>query len=1050
MPFIKIICNKNISLTALVDTGAEISLINAKIIEKEFENFKNKILKSKKINLYTANGKKLGEINKSININVQIGKETIPQSFLLIPDMLVDVILGNDFLSVNNAIINLESGKIIIGESVLNIVDGKCGTASDAKLINHLVNKNNNPYPNEGVENYEKPLKEENKNEKLICPKIHLNQIIDVLLKHKELFNYKARVTNIYEHKLCVNETLPYNTRIYPIPYKFREQVKNEISEMIKQGIIEKAETNFINPVVIVKKKDNSIRICLDARKINQITSPLYDKPVNIESIIGRLKANCLYTKLDLKNSFWLIPLHKDSRKYTGFSIEGNIYQFCVVPFGLQSSSAALIRALQVILNKYDDFCNHYVDDILIFSENEKKHYEHIKIILNELDKSGLKLNIEKCQFFQKNIEYLGYIINEKGIEINQNRLDEIKNYPRPKNLRTLRGFLGILNYYKKFIPNLSNQQIPLIELLRKGVRWKWDTTREQAFQNLKTSFHKNLTLYSPDYGKAFILRTDASDYGISGELVQIQNEIEVPICFVSRILKGYETRYSVPEKEMIALCYSVDKLKYYLTNNEFIVETDHAALQYLMNNRFTNNRIYRWSLLLQEYQFKIRHIPGVTNITADALSRINENQTVKPNTFLVAVNKFRNLEGLYSEQEVRESQNRLGNIKEKLDKQNYRGYMMKKGLIVKMFEEQEVYVIDERLSMKVINDLHERFGHCGIRKTWKIFRENFYAKNDITIAKICINNCELCLMGKYKNHVNQNTIESIIVKKPLEIIAIDFISNLVSSTNKNRHIFVILDIFTKFIKLYPCKNCNTNNVIIFINEYYKEIGRPNKILCDNATYFDNIRFRNFCNENNIKLNFTSIRHPNGNPVERYNQEVIKILRLYVHEKHNQWEEYLNKIEYYINNVPNSITHISPILIMKNILPARPWEIEHKDDIEKIHHLVKDRIYKNAYKYRQKVNQKIKKQTKFKLGELVIIKSLRTPEYKKKLCAKLKLPYEGPYKISKILGENTYELFDERRKILRGKFHINLIYPYKLTGCTKQIHAEVDKLPLKL
>lgn len=1012
-----------------MDTGAEVSLINAKIIEKYAQSFKSNIIKTKKINLHTVNGKKLGEMNRIININIQMGRETIPQEFLMIPDMLVDVILGNDFLSVNNAIINLENGKVIIGKHVFNIIDERSGTAVDAKVINHLVNEVNRPYPKEVVENVDKPPKEENK-KNITCPKLHLDKIIDVLLKHKELFNYRARVTNIYEHKLCVNESLPYNTRIYPIPYKFREKVKSEILSMIKQGIIEKAETNFINPVVIVKKKDDSIRICLDARKVNQITSPLYDKPVNIDSIIGRLKSNCVYSKLDLKNSFWLIPLHKDSRKYTGFSIEGNIYQFCVVPFGLQSSAAALIRALQVILNKYDDFCNHYIDDILIFSEDEEKHYEHINIILNALDNAGLKLNLDKCQFFQSRIEYLGYIINDKGIDINQNRLEEIRNYPRPKNLRTLRGFLGILNYYKRFIPNLSNKQVPLIELLRKGTRWKWDTNREIAFQDLRTSFHENLLLHNPDYSKTFILRTDASDYGVSGELVQIQNGVEVPICFLSRILKGYETRYSVPEKEMLALCHCINKLKYYLTANEFIVETDHAALQYLMNNRFSNNRIYRWSLLLQEYQLTIRHIPGKRNITADALSRINENERVKPNTFLVAMNRFSSLDGLYSRREIEESQERLVNLREKINIQNYRGYMVKEGFIIKMFDEQEVYVIDDKLTKKIIGDLHIRFGHSGIRKTWKMFRENFYAKYDITIAKSCINNCELCLMGKYKNHINQNIIESVIVERPLEMIAIDYISNLVPSRNKNKHIFVIVDIFTKYIKLYSCQKCNTNTTIIFLNEYYREVGKPNKILSDNATYFDNSRFKNFCQEKEMKLIFTSIRHPNGNPVERYNQEVIKLLRLYVHDKHENWANYIRQIEYYINNVPNSITHISPILLMKNDLPARPWEIEHKKDIEMLHRLAKERIYKAACKYKQKANHRIKKRTKFKLGDFVIIKSNRTPNYRKKLCAKLQLPYEGPYKISKILGENTYELFDERRNLLRGKFHINLMYPY--------------------
>lgn len=1007
-------------------------MISEKVIEKHAANFKNRVLQSKRIYLQTANGKKLGDYNKVVNVNVEIQNKKINHNFIIVSNMKLDVIIGNDFLSENKAIVNLESRELHINNSSLEFYEVNDDKEFQKEnIINNLFKSKNVPDLHEMNKVNESPLEEEQK--PIICDSKHLNKVIDILLKHKNLFNKTTRVTNVYQHELIVNEMAPYNAKTYPIPFAYRKQVAEEIKAMLSQGIIERSKTNFINPVVIVKKKDNSIRLCLDARKINQITSPIYDKPVNIESIIGRLKTNYIYSKLDLKNSFWLIRLKEKSRKFTGFSIEGNIYQFCVVPFGLQSSSAALIRTLQGILNKYDDFCIHYIDDILIFSENEEKHYQHIAIILKVLDEACLKLKLEKCQFFEREIQYLGYVINNKGIQINQNRLDEIKNYPRPKNLRTLRGFLGILNYYKRFINNLAEKQGPLIELLRKGIRWKWDERREKTFQDLRSDFHERLLLNNPDYDQPFIVRTDSSDFSLGGELLQIQNGVEVPICFVSRILKGHEIKYSTPEKEMLSLCYTLTRLRFYLIGNHFTIETDHSALQFLMNNRFTNNRIYRWSLLLQEYQFTVKHIPGKTNITADSLSRMKECETAKPNTFLIALNIFFDIEQLYSKDQVKESQEELGELRNKIDNQNYRGYSIKNGYIIKTFEDQEVYVIDERLTKDIMTDLHIKFGHIGMRKTWKIFRENFYAKNDITIAKESINNCELCCLGKYKNHVNRNTVESITANHPNELIAIDYISNLVPGTNRCKNILVMLDVFSKFIKLYPCQSCNTNTNIILINEYYKEVGKPSKILVDNATYFHNQRFKNFCTENQIKLVFTSIRHPNSNPVERYNQEVIKMLRLYVHEKHETWVEHLKNIEFYINNVPNTITHISPILIMKNELPMRPWEIVNKIDIEKLQLQVRERVNKTACKYKQKENSKIKKRTIFKTGDLVIIKSLRVPNSKRKICAKLLLPYEGPYKIVNIFGNNTYELLDERRNIIKGRYHINIMYPYLKT-----------------
>lgn len=885
LPFIKLEYN-TIIFNVLVDTGSEVSLVNEEILNRFKSIFQKSIVKGTKISLQTANGKKLADVNKVINLVREFEGEIVSHSFIVMPDMKLDMLVGSDFLNKNNATINLEKRYVLIKGERIEFIEANMNMNNE-KLINNLFNVREikEPYSREEMVNINENEIKKIKERIIACPQKHNQCILDIFIKHKGLFNEESRITKVYEHWLDVKETKPFNVKTYPIPYKHREQVKQEINKMLNDGIIEKSVTNFINPVVIVKKKDDSIRICLDARKINEITNPQYDKPVHIESIIGRLKANYVYSKIDLKNSFWLIPLNKNSRKYTGFSIEGNIYQFKVVPFGLQSSSAALIRALQVILNPYDDFCIHYVDDILIYSENVQEHIRHLKKIFEALDNANLKINIDKCEFFSQEVQYLGYIINKKGITINENRLAEIKNYPKPTNLRTLRGFLGILNYYKRFINNLSEKQVPLVELLRKAVRWKWDERREKAFIELKNNFHDNLMLYSPDYEETFILRTDGSDYAISGELVQYQNGIEVPISFVSRVLKGYETRYSTPEKEMLGLCYSISRLRFFLISNHFIVETDHAALQYLMNNRFTNNRIYRWSLLLQEYNFTVKHIPGKTNITADALSRINEDKSIKPNTFLVALNKFRDLKGLYSEREILNSQQNLTELRNKINGGNYKGYQIKDQFIIKKFQDQELYVTDENLAKTIIKDLHIKFGHIGIRKTWKIFRENYYAKNDVSITKICLNKCELCCLGKYKNHINQNTVNSIVVSHPLEIVSIDYISNLVTSTNKNRHILVIVDLFSKFVKAYPCQKCDTNTTILLINKYYREIGKPRKILTDNATYFNNDRFKSFCHENNINLNFTSIRHPQGNPVERYNQEVIKFLRLYSHKK---------------------------------------------------------------------------------------------------------------------------------------------------------------------
>ena len=184
------------------------------------------------------------------------------------------------------------------------------------------------------------------------CPSKYDKMVQNLLCNYSSLINYEPRVAKGYVHKLEVDNDKPFKSKTYPIPFKYKKQVQNEITNMIKSNIIESAKTNYINPVVIVKKKDESIRLCLDARSLNLITKGQFDAPQTIDTMLYRVGKNTIFSKLDLKNSFWLIPLHPDSRRYTGFSVDGHIFQFKVVPFGLQSASSALVRAMQTILDK--------------------------------------------------------------------------------------------------------------------------------------------------------------------------------------------------------------------------------------------------------------------------------------------------------------------------------------------------------------------------------------------------------------------------------------------------------------------------------------------------------------------------------------------------------------------------------------------------------------------------------------------------------------------------------------------------------------------------
>lgn len=1028
LPIINVKINK-IDVQALIDTGAEISLINEAVVEKILNKSNVNIMKVSKIKLLNANGKKFAEGNRVMNVTCEVQCEKFEGDFVVIKDMNFDIIVGEDILTKQEVKIDMGERTLRIGEKVVPMV--RINEVENVQL-NGKVAENGKVYK-ATEESASRRVNNCSLGEsfEIKCHTQHIEKVQELIKRYKSLINYVPRIAGNYVHKLLVDESKPFKYKNYPIPYNYRAKVNKEINNMLKDNIIEPAKTNYINPLVVVKKKDDTIRLCLDARLLNQITKAQFDAPQNIDSMLSRIGKNTIFSKLDLKNSFWLIPLDENSRKYTGFSVDGHVYWFKVVPFGLQSASSALVRAMQSILDIYESFCLHYIDDILIFSDNVEKHFGHLDTILNALDTAGLKLNIKKCEFYQTNVKYLGYKVSQTGISIDKERIAEIKEYPTPKNLKMLRGFLGILNYYKKFVPKLTEYEIPLIELMRKNVKWEWNERREEAFQRLKNNFHDNLLLHSPDFQIPFILRTDASQYFISAELTQIQGGVEIPICFISRILKSYETRYSVGEREMCAVVFAISKLKYYLTSAQFTLETDHAALCFLMKNRFANSRIYRWSLLIQEYSFKIQHRPGKENITADALTRNRESNLQNPDTFVVALNQLLSMEELYNVNEILQSQERLTNLQQVLrERQMYRGYSIRQNFIIKTIDGQELYVIDCEMTNKIIFDLHTHYGHVGVRKTWLIFRENFYSQKDLQITKNVISMCHECCMAKFKNHSNKNTIGSITTTRPLELVAIDYISNLIETRGGYKNILVMTDNLSKFIRLYPTKRCNTTTTVKLINKFCKEIGKPAKILCDNATYFNNDKFINYWANKDIKLSFTSIRHPQANPTERYIQEVVRFLRIATQDKHETWVNYMSEIEYYLNHTPNTVTKIAPITVMLGQQADRPWIVLDAERLENIRIRVAKRIKANSDRYIKRENEKIKKRVKFKLGDLVIVKRLRVSNKDRNICAKLLYPYEGPYQVNNVINDNTYELWNMENDTIRGIFNISLLYPY--------------------
>jgi RNase H-like domain found in reverse transcriptase/Reverse transcriptase (RNA-dependent DNA polymerase)/Integrase zinc binding domain/Aspartyl protease len=1053
--------NKNIKV--LIDTASEGSLINENLVDYNNDNLgKNNIIKIPAITLLGANNKKITKVSKAFTDKIHIGDQQYDMHLLIVENIEVDIIFGTDMLDKYKAKINYENHTIRLNGQEINFEEFECENEEkknnnnednikenknmrylnmnyyDEDLYENKMKINNDCevlYEEINKEDYEEIRKENSRRDyeekkklmeiEIKCPEKYRKDVNNLFSEHYELFSKENRIARKYIHHIEVKNIEAFRKKSYPIPYHYRNQVNAELQNMVKAGIIERADTVYINPVVIVKKSSGELRICLDARNINQCSVPQYESPISIDSIMGRITNATIFTKLDLKHSFWLIPLDKSSRKYTGFQIDGVVYQFCVIPFGIQSASAGLVRSIHGILDKYDDFVVHYIDDILIFSKDPQEHQRHLKIVVRELDEAGLKLNIGKCEFYQESVKYLGFQINIQGIEMDPDRIKTILEYGRPHNLRTLRGFLGMTHYYKRLIPDLSSKEISLIQLLKKGEKWRWTEEREKSFQDIKQSFMNKLKNFHPDYNYPFILRTDASVQRFSGVLLQNIDGDERPVYFISRITKPHEQKYSVSELELASIIYCVTKLRFYLLGNHFVIETDHSALTSILKNKYGNSRIHRWSLLLQEYTFEIRHLSGKKNIVADVLSRMEGERKIS-RQIKIGMNIMKEEYGLFSNQEIKEDQ-------KKLNLEDYKKYTIQDEFILKIINGEELFIVSQELSKRILKKLHELFGHIGSRKLWKMYRENYYNLHDLSLAKIVTTTCELCQKAKEKNFKNYNMPRSIICEEKNHKVAIDFISNLPETKNNYKHILVVTDVFSKFTKLYPCKKTNVRTVKRCLNNYREKVGTFKECLLDNATYFNNDKLKQYCRDKNITLSYISIRHPQSNPSERYIKEIIKFLRiLCANERHELWENHLSEVETFINSTYNSTTEEIPERIMFNTVENRPWILENNKTYEDILNKVNKNIKRQAEKYCKRQKKKIQKTKTFKKGDLVLVRARRKTDWRKNQCEKFLLPFEGPYLIDTDNGINSYKLKELKTNKERGIFHINDLYEFKV------------------
>ena len=414
---------------------------------------------------------------------------------------------------------------------------------------------------------------------------------------------------------------------IKQVPYRHSPQqeayIREEVKNLLKKGYVTPSFSPWASPVLVVVKKDGTYRMCIDYRKLNAHTKKdAYPLP-RIEDCLELCREAIWMTIFDLRDAYHHIPVHPDSQAATAFCTKDGLYQWTVMPFGATGAPGCFQRYVDSVFRGMTGRnCVVYFDDIVVYSKDFETHLKDVAEVLQRLQDCNLSAKISKCKIAMNEITFVGHVLRNGTIKPDPEKLRAVDEFPRPSDVSHLKSFLGLANYYRKFIAGFAQTATPLYHLTKKNVEYYWNQFCEAAYHRLKKQLLEAPCLYSPDPSKPFILQTDASGEGIAAVLTQKIDGEEHPVGYVSRQYVAAEKNYAVTEQECLAVVYGVQQFQHYLIDHPFTVVTDHHALQWLPSKKSTNKRLARWAIYLSQFPYSVQYRKGSENANADALSR--------------------------------------------------------------------------------------------------------------------------------------------------------------------------------------------------------------------------------------------------------------------------------------------------------------------------------------------------------------------------------------------------------------------------------------------
>ncbi|KAL0849026.1 hypothetical protein ABMA28_013399 [Loxostege sticticalis] len=609
----------------LIDTGASRSLISPESIG----NFEfGQQITNEPYSISTAHGTSHHNQVAHIPLPPLFGTEPIVHKFLVFDfDSNYKGLIGNDLLRVLGARIDYNKKKLFTRTTAIpllfdNIII-KRRLSQEAQLNNINTCRDDNELKNNLNRIRTDHLNSEEKREiNKLC-----YQYRDIFYSEKMPLTF----THSVKHKLRLTDETPIFTKNYRKPPCEQVEIQKQVDDLVKKGIVRESMSPWSSPVHIVPKKADASgkvkwRLVIDYRKLNDRT--IEDKfPIpNITDILDKLGRAQYFSTIDLASGYHQVEMDERDIEKTAFTTDRH-YEFLRMPFGLKNAPSTFQRLMNNILRDLlYDTCIVYLDDILIYSVSLQDHIKKLKRVFDRLREHNFKVQLDKSEFLRKEVIYLGHTLTQEGLKPNEDKIKAIKKFPIPATQKEIKSFLGLVGYYRKFIPDFAKMTKPMTKCLKKNAKVTHTPEFIDSFNKSKDILCNAPVLQYPDFEKPFILTTDASDVSIGAVLSQGTVGTDRPIAYASRTLSQTEIKYSTIEKELLAIVWAVKYFRPYLYGRKFTIYSDHKPLTWLMSLKDPNSKLTRWRLRLEEYDYQIVYKKGKYNTNADALSRIKIN----------------------------------------------------------------------------------------------------------------------------------------------------------------------------------------------------------------------------------------------------------------------------------------------------------------------------------------------------------------------------------------------------------------------------------------